>query len=312
MEVLPTDVSPASASGSPVVRRKGSKLGLFLARTEAANHPSIPCFFFTIGGAPVDLKAFRERVQGGLCTYERFRARLVGNVFVDDGSFNIEDHVRELTPSMLGGEPTKAGLLQFIERNFHRPMDAQRPMWEMLVLRGYVAHAGAPAQTGVIARVHHVIVDGTAAMTMLAAMSDEAKAGTLFGKETLQGIDAAVARARSRAASGCGPIGFGVGILRVLCKYAADACRPEPLTLFRGPTGGERSLAFEFVDAAQSLETARALGVTMNDLWMACVACKRRPAASERPSWRPADLPARILSRLRARTCGRQSPVRAR
>ena len=66
---------------------------------------------------------------------------------------------------------------------------------------------------------------------------------------------------------------MALGAVGVLCKYVANALRAEPPSPFRGLTTGQRTLAWRgSIDLEGSLGTARRLGCTLNDLWMACLA----------------------------------------
>lgn len=251
------------------MRRQATNLGLLLRRTETAEHPCVPLFYFMFSGEP-SLDDFRLRVFHALCRFERFRWALEGDTFVDRGArFNIAEHVREISPADFGGPPTMDGLRAYLEKIFTQPLDASKPMWEFHIVRGFARPEGG-TRSALIARVHHVIVDGTAAMLMLGALSDEAASGSLL-KVPKEEIDKKVAEVKARAVGGCGPAGLCYGISKVLCKYAADLLRPEPPSPFRGLTSAGRSVAWSKADAEASIRAARARGCTFNDLWMSCL-----------------------------------------
>jgi diacylglycerol O-acyltransferase len=288
----------------PAVRRRASNVGLLLLRSETQKHPCIPLFYFTLDG-DLELERLRDSILRGLGGFERFRARLSDGHFVDDGSFAIEDHVSELTPASFGGEPTPDTLRHFLEDRFARPLDPSRPMWEMLMVRGYREELSGPAKTIVISRVHHVIVDGTAAMRMLGSITDEFASGALTGETARRKADEAVARVTKRNTTPCGPLGLGIGALTVLCKYAVECCRLEPSTPFRGATGAKRSIAWTSLQAQPSLDAARARKCTLNDLWMSIITaamdrymleCRRLPTQSTEVTFGlPVSLHAPIL-----------------
>ena len=61
---------PASPSSPPSPpRRRGTKLGLLLHRTETLDHPCVPLFYFTLKGDP-DLGELRTRVNAALGRFE--------------------------------------------------------------------------------------------------------------------------------------------------------------------------------------------------------------------------------------------------
>ena len=73
---------PASPSSPPSPpRRRGTKLGLLLHRTETLDHPCVPLFYFTLKGDP-DLGELRIRVNAALGRFERFRSTLEGDIAI--------------------------------------------------------------------------------------------------------------------------------------------------------------------------------------------------------------------------------------
>ena len=262
-----------------VLTRKGTAVGLFLRSTETPKHPAIPCFMLVANGRMEHAKV-QQRVLESLCKYERFTSVLQGDTWVHvHGAFDIRDHVKVLSKSDLDGDwpPTAERCRRLIERKFNVPFDKGKPMWEMYVAHGYAEDGGTDGkdgpQTAVIARVHHVIVDGTAAGLMLGQLSDEAKADALIDASTKAKIAAKVKELSARVSQGCGPVYMACGAAAVLCKYVGNALRAEPPSPFRGLTTGQRTLAWRgSIDLEGSLGAARRLGCTLNDLWMACLA----------------------------------------
>ena len=245
---------------------------MMLLRTESRENPSIPMFYFTLDG-DLPLSVFQEKVMQSVVQFARFRSVVRDGCFVDDGSFCIEDHVVEVTPEQLGGPPTEESLRRHLEHDFSTPLNPLRPMWKFSLMRNYRARGPeSPVQTVVISRVHHVIVDGTAAMRILGAMSDESAAGLFDNEEAQKRSREAVANAIARARPACGTLGVGAGVLAVLCKYLTDTFRQEPQSVFRGPTTSGRSIAWRALELEPSMRTARAHKCTLNDLWMSAAA----------------------------------------
>ena len=178
-----------------------------------------------------------------------------------------------------------------------------RVTWQIFVAHGYSAH-DAPngtaegTQTAVVARIHHVIVDGTVAGLLLGTLSDEAREGALFDHDTKVRIAKETAVRRAGVAGPCGALGLVGSVLGVACKYASDICRSEPSSPFRGSTTGERRIACaERIDLESSKRAARRHGATLNDLWMSCLAyamgeyMRRHEHAIRSPPARPAAAP---------------------
>jgi len=265
--------SAAAAAPFPTKSRRGTNIGLLLLKTETVSNPCVMMFYFTLDG-DVAFPDFRQRVLESVSSFDRFTSTVCEGSFVDAGNFSIDDHVHEATEADLGGPPTQALLCQYLEGRFTMPLDTSRPMWEMILLRRYRANGDAvsPAQSVVIARIHHVIVDGTASMSILGAMSDESAAGTLSSEAAKAKSRDVVAKFVASHRPTCGPLGVGAGVVGVLCKYVANCFRPEPPSPFRGISTPHRSIAWTTLDAHTSLETARAHGATLNDVWMSALA----------------------------------------
>ncbi|NNL87452.1 MAG: wax ester/triacylglycerol synthase family O-acyltransferase [Marinicaulis sp.] len=90
--------------------------------------------------------------------------------WVDDPHFDIEYHVHHARL------PQPADWRQFcihFARYHSRPLDLGRPLWEMYIVEGLDNVDGIPKGSfAVIGKVHHAVLDGTAAIQMLGALMD--------------------------------------------------------------------------------------------------------------------------------------------
>ena len=85
-------------------------------------------------------------------------------VWVDDPDFELDDHlVRASLPSPGG----RAELDAFMASVMSRPLDPDRPLWEMYVVEGLEGDRAA-----LIAKVHHAILDGVSGASVLATFLD--------------------------------------------------------------------------------------------------------------------------------------------
>ena len=128
----------------------------------------------TPGGlhGPGDLYArFRQLLEERLHLVPQFRQRVV-NVplgldnpyFVDDPDFDIGYHLRRIALP----EPGDRQLLQeFVGRLVSRPMDMDKPLWEIYLVEGL--EDGCWAYVG---KAHHVLVDGVGGNEMLVQLLD--------------------------------------------------------------------------------------------------------------------------------------------
>ena len=72
--------------------------------------------------------------------------------WVDDGTFDVEYHVRELA---LPAPGDNRQLAEQVARIISRPLDRSRPLWELYVIEGL--EDGAVA---LLTKMHHAAVDG--------------------------------------------------------------------------------------------------------------------------------------------------------
>ena len=85
-------------------------------------------------------------------------------VWVDDPDFELDDHLSRASLPSPGG---RAELDAFVAAAMSRPLDPDRPLWEMFVVEGLEGD-----RTALIAKVHHAILDGVSGASILAAFLD--------------------------------------------------------------------------------------------------------------------------------------------
>ncbi len=100
-----------------------------------------------------------------------FRMRMVGIPFglqhptlMEDPEFDIDYHVRRTSLPAPGGREELAELVADLAA---RPLDRDRPLWEFHVVEDL-----ADGCVGVVAKVHHAIIDGVSGAEVLAAFFD--------------------------------------------------------------------------------------------------------------------------------------------
>ncbi len=85
-------------------------------------------------------------------------------VWIDDPDFELDDHLTRASLPSPGG---RAELDAFVAAAMSRPLDPDRPLWEMFVVEGLDG-----GRTALIAKVHHAILDGVSGASILAAFLD--------------------------------------------------------------------------------------------------------------------------------------------
>lgn len=84
--------------------------------------------------------------------------------WIDDGSFDIEFHVRELA---LPAPGSQRQLQEQVARLHARPLDRSHPLWEVYLISGL-----SEGRVAVYSKIHHAAVDGISGGDVLAALLD--------------------------------------------------------------------------------------------------------------------------------------------
>jgi len=126
------------------------------------------------GGVDIDL--IKRGVTGALHRIPRYRQKLAWiplerqPVWVDDGRFNLDYHLRHASLPRPGDEEQ---LKRLSARIMGQRLDRTRPLWEMWIVEGLEEDRFA-----VISKVHHCMIDGVSGvdlMTLLMSTSADAE-----------------------------------------------------------------------------------------------------------------------------------------
>jgi diacylglycerol O-acyltransferase / wax synthase len=137
----------------------------------------------TAPGGKVRFKDIIAHIEGRVHTSPLFKRRLYrlpGDIdhpyWVEDEHFDIEAHMSHARL------PEPGDWRQFCiatARYFSKPMDMNRPLWDVYVIEGLDRIPGiAPGSFAMLHRVHHAAVDGASGAHAFIAMSDIDPAGT--------------------------------------------------------------------------------------------------------------------------------------
>ncbi|KUI02627.1 wax ester/triacylglycerol synthase family O-acyltransferase [Mycobacterium sp. IS-3022] len=126
----------------------------------------------TSSGETLDADRVRDVISERLHLLPTFRWRLARVPFdldypywVDDGTFDIEYHVRELA---LPSPGTQRQLAEQVARIIGRQLDRARPLWEV-----YVIHGLQDGGVAVLTKMHHAAVDGLSGAEVMSILLDE-------------------------------------------------------------------------------------------------------------------------------------------
>jgi WS/DGAT/MGAT family acyltransferase len=135
------------------------------------------------GGKRVRFKDIIAHIESRLETSPMLKRRLIRvpleldyPYWVDDDYFDLEYHVRH------GRLPEPGDWRQFcihMARYHSRPLDMNKPLWEMFVVEGLDNVEGLPKGSYAIAiKIHHAAVDGASMMRFFSAIMDCDSKGT--------------------------------------------------------------------------------------------------------------------------------------
>jgi WS/DGAT/MGAT family acyltransferase len=84
--------------------------------------------------------------------------------WVDDAHFDLEYHIRELALPAPGSDEQ---LSEQVARIISRPLDRERPLWELYVIQGY-----ADGCVAMLTKIHHALIDGISGNEIMGLLLD--------------------------------------------------------------------------------------------------------------------------------------------
>lgn len=246
------------------------------------------------GSCQLDSELLIERIEARLHLAPRFRQRVVKvplslaePVWRDCPDFDICRHVSALPGR---GELRGGDFRAAIDEFFSRPLDRERPLWEILVVPRLRRRRAA-----LLGKVHHAMVDGVAAVELGVLMFDlgpgseqpspvewsPAPAGSGLRLTVDSLADTAVDQFRSArrmlSRSPRETARVADTMRRAAFSLAEDALRPAPESYLNPPIGPNRTLVTHRVRLARLLAIKRHHRATLNDVTLAiCAGALRR------------------------------------
>jgi len=137
----------------------------------------------TAPGGKVRLKDLVHHVESRLDCSPVFRRRLMRLPYDLDHPYWVEDPFFDIEHHVFHGRLDRPGswdqLCAELSRHFSRPMDMNRPLWDMFVLEGLNTLPGLPRGSFAIAyRIHHAACDGASIRQIFNMLSDSDVDGT--------------------------------------------------------------------------------------------------------------------------------------
>ena len=204
-------------------------------------------------------------------------------VWVDDPEFELDDHLTRASLPSPGGQ---AELDAFVASLMSRPLDPDRPLWEMHVVEGLEG-----GRTALVAKVHHAILDGVSGASVLAAfldLSPRARVVVLPTEWAPPALPSNAQMLRYAASSLARQPGTTLSTLQAGVDAVADlgmhnrevVGRGEepppgffaaPRTSFNGAVSNRRRYATLSAPLDDVKLVGRVFGATVNDVILACV-----------------------------------------
>ncbi len=217
-------------------------------------------------------------------------------VWVEDPEFDLDYHVRRSSVPAPGG-PSE--LSAFVAEVAGRPLDLDRPLWEMHVVEGLES-----GHFAIITKFHHATIDGASGAEVLATFFDLGPEGHAVAppesvwepdplpseRELVTGALSSLTRQPELAVSA---VRRTLGAIHGLAERnrrlrEEDGIDPPPApfsaprTSLNGAISAHRRFAFLHAPLDDISTVRRAFGGTINDVVLACVAGALRRLLSER------------------------------
>jgi len=211
--------------------------------------------------------------------------------WVDDPAFDLDNHLHRAALPAPGGE---AELRAKVAEVMGRPLDPHQPPWEMHVVEGL-----ADGKVGLIAKIHHSVIDGVAGVQLMAHLLDFAPEGRPAGADGPRwrppalpsGVQLVSHALPNLVTSPLRAPGAAREIGRTAVRLARRALDEEagPLSVplgapatFEIPVGAARSVSFAELGLRQVRELKDRFGVTINDVVLAVCSGALRTHLSDR------------------------------
>ena len=206
----------------------------------------------------------------------------LGNpVWIDDPDFDLSYHVRRAALPSPGDEAT---LRDYTARVFARPLDLNKPLWEMTVVEGLTG-----GRVAVVNKVHHAMVDGISTVDLATLLLDAEPSPARYGRpkrwkprpapspvEILRQAVAGVSPGDAiRQLASLRPEKVLEGVMRSPwsggLQLALAWLRPGTQLFFNRPIGPHRRVQSVKVPLQNLKDVKTAFGGTVNDVVLAVI-----------------------------------------
>ncbi|GGI05564.1 WS/DGAT/MGAT family O-acyltransferase [Egicoccus halophilus] len=246
------------------------------------------------GPEDFDHTRFLRLVRARLSLVPRYRQKLaapplpVGNpVWVDDEHFDLSYHVRHAALPRPGSIQQ---LSEYCARILSRPLDRDRPLWELYVIEGL-----EDGRFAVLNKTHHAMVDGRSGIDLTSVLLDTEPdvapqlpspspwspaptpgAGQLLrdaARDALRNPAALVTAGGRLVAAPTTTLRRAMSLGRVAASMTrATLVHGAPRSLLNQPPGPHRRFAIQRIALEEAKRVKDTFGTTVNDVVLAAVA----------------------------------------
>ena len=211
---------------------------------------------------------------------------LANPAWIDDDAFDPDRHIRRIAIPAPGGD---AELCEVVGQLLSEPLDRGRPLWQMTLVEGL-----AGGRTALVAKMHHALVDGMAAVDVSTVILDPSpepldinppprtppskpgRAARLEGLTRLASAQLALPRSLAREAvtRSMDPRTYAHQ-MRSAASLAGELARVRPQapeTRLNAAIGRDRVFALARCTLEEIKTVRRATGATVNDVLLTVVA----------------------------------------
>jgi len=237
---------------------------------------------------PVAPDKVEKQIADGFLSYRRYRQKVEytsdGVFWRDDPNFDLAHHIKHVR---LPGRGDKAALERFVGELASEPLDPNHPLWTEHIVEDYDGGAA------LIFRGHHAMADGMALMGVAMSLVDgptqrgrrqepaSEEEGWLQTLPVVSAISAATNASTSILGAGldlarhplraAGYLRDGAGVAGELAYLIT--MKSDSATRFKGkPSGSKRVAWCEPLKLPEVRAVSRALGCSINDILLSCVA----------------------------------------
>ena len=249
----------------------------------------------------VSYAALSARITDKLLKYERFRQKVtqdaMGANWVGDADFDVSHHLVQTELHLRADQGEREALQELVGELATTPLNTARPLWQFHLIDGY------EGGSALIARVHHCIADGIALISVMMSITDggsdpptrrqrtkpdDAEADWLADAvvKPLTGVAAkafamyggGVAKSAEMLADPGAKLQGSINMARLGYQVLGDAAAlalmadDSPTRLKGKPIGAKKVAWGEPLPLAGVKAVGRALGCSVNDVLLACVA----------------------------------------